>query len=429
MRKYLTQHGLKAFTILLPRNSDVNSQNDNLLEHDFSIRAMDMFVSHFANFIKTNSRNNFENLPSFNFLTIFYDVEFIEETDEVFEFHLILNEPLNKTMWFRLKHTVFNHYNALIGFSDILNEVEDLDDTDRLLIQLINKNAREMFRTTKLLMEFEQLKDFNFELKSHLVSPVEYLSSFLSHRRDKEEDIAFKYNTEAFNNIALNIDNEFFKISLVLLFDILKEIVDLSKATLKLQVEDSCIWRFEYNEPLFEDKEFVYELQMINDFYGRGINMNHLSIRMFHLIYIRLIVEKLGGEFMMTVNESSSPTLLVEWIFPFVEQEYPDDLNIEADHSTKDIEKKTVIHKEKTIYPLELRREIGMHFSIVDGTFVLDDWKLFANKLDILILKYKASEVRELKQVIESIYAAIKGFDVTALQLIMNKLKQISKME
>ena len=427
MQKYLTQHGLKAFTILLPRNFDLKSQSNNLLESDLSIRATDMLVKHFANFIKAN--NDYNNLPSFNFLTVFYDVLFVEETDEVFKFHLVLNELLNKTMWRRLKHTVFNQYNALIGFSDILNEVDVLDDTDRLLIQRINSNVREMFKNTKLYMEFEQLKAFNFELKSRLVSPIEYLSSFLRHRRDKEENIAFKYNPKAFKNIALNIDNEYFKISLHLLFDALKEIVDLSKASLELQIKDRCIWELEYNTDAIEDAEFAYEIKLINDFYNQGIDMTHLSNRMFHLIYIRLIVEKLGGEFKITVNETTKSSLLVEWIFPFMEYENLNDLNIESEQLGEMVEKEVVIFTEQTKYPLELMREIARHFSNVDGVFVLDDWKLFANKLDIIIVKYKASEVRELKQIIDNIYAAVKGFDVTALQLIMKKLKQISKME
>jgi hypothetical protein len=428
MQKYLTQHGLKAFTILLPTSLDFNSQDDNLLENDFSIRAADRFLNHFASFVKANVDIGVEDLPTFNFLTVFYDVQFVDKTDELLKFHLVLNEPLNKTMWRRLKHTVFNQYNALIGFSDILSELEDFDDTDRLLIHRINTNVREMFQNTKLYMEFEQLKAFNFELKSRLVSPIEYISSFLRHRHDKEA-IAFKYNREAFGTIVLNIDNEYFKASLHLLFDALKEIINLSKASLELQIKERCIWRLEYTTDALDDTEFAYEIQLINDFYNQGIDMKHLSNRMFHLIYIRLIVEKLGGEFNMRVDESSGYSLLVEWIFPFNEYENLNDLIIEPEQLREELDKMAEIPAEQNNYPLELRREIARHFSNVDGVFVLDDWKLFANKLDILIVKYKASEVRELKQIIDTIYRAVKGFDITALQLIMNKLKQITEMK
>ena len=131
----------------------------------------------------------------------------------------------------------------------------------------------------------------------------------------------------------------------------------------------------------------------------------------------------------MTVNEQSKPRVLVEWTFPYVEHENPNDLNIEADQSDKKVEKKNTALEETATYPLELRREIARHFSNVDGVFVLDDWKLFANKLDILIIKYKASEVRELKQIIENIYTAIKGFDVTALQLIMKNCRENKEIE
>lgn len=427
MRKYLMQHSLKAFTILLPRNFEVKSQRGNLLENDFSTPAGDIFVKHFANFIKTT--NSLDNLPSFNFLATFYDVEFVEETEELFKFHLVLNETLNKSIWLRLKHLVFNQYNVLIGFSDVLKEVETLDDTDRLLIQRINSNARDMYKNTKLLMEFEELKFFNFELKSGFASPIEYLLLYLRNRRDKEEIISFKYNLSEFKNVTLNIDNEYFKTSLNLLFDLLKETVDLSNLSFQLQVGNECVWSLEYENGTFDNAEFINDLQAINDFYGRGIDITHLNSRMFHLLYIRLIVEKLGGEFKMVVNEFPNSRLLVEWIFPIFKKKTKNTLNIEKDQVIKKIEKTSVINTHTEMYPIELRREIAHYFLKVDGAFVLDDWKVFADKLDNVIVNYKASNVRELKQIVENIRSAVSGFDITALQLIMTKLYHISKTE
>jgi len=428
MRKYLTQHGLKAFTILLPRDFNLENQADDLIKNKISIQGNYLLINKFTGFVKAIGEENFKDLPTFNFLSTFYDVRFVKETKESFEFDLVLNDTLNRAMWLRFKHTVFNHYNALIGFSDILSEVENLDDTDRLLIQRINKNVREMFINTKLNTEFEQLKDINFDLNPHLVSPLEYLSSFLRHRRDKAENIVFKYNPEQLKNVVSRIDSEYFKTALDLLFDALKESIDLSRAKLELQVKDQCVWKLEYFGDQLDD-EFIYELQLINDFYGQGLDMNHLSRRMFHLIYIRLIVEKLGGEFRVKIDRLPNPQLLVEWFFPYIEYESTFDLNVEDNQSDEDLEKTALIPAEVSIYPLELRREIGRYFLNVDGVLVLDDWKNFANKLDLLIIKYRPSEVNELKQIIDNIYAAVKGFDVTALQMIMTKLKQIGKME
>jgi hypothetical protein len=65
----------------------------------------------------------------------------------------------------------------------------------------------------------------------------------------------------------------------------------------------------------------------------------------------------------------------------------------------------------------------------VDGAFVLDDWIVFANNLDNVIVNFNASDVSELKQIVENIRSAVNGFDITALQLIMTKLYQISKSE
>jgi len=426
MQKYLTQHSFKAFTIQLPRNFVMENQTTVLMDEESLGSAERVLLNRFTEFIQKNTENGIENLPVFNFLTVFYDVRIEAETNEFVEFKLNLNEALNESMWLRFKHTIFNQYNALIGFSEVLKEVEELDDNDRMIINRINKNAREMFKSTKLLMEYEQLRDYNYELKMRLARPYDYLSSYMLHSQNKEEYAAIELNPEAIENISINIDHEFFKESLDLFFEAFNETVDLSNSKFQIKVEQFCQLRFEFSREAVKETDLFHEVQSINDFFEKGINMMHFSDRMFHLLFIRLIAEKLGGSFTIAANLSTNQSFLAEWTFPYIKSEFSVD-EFPVSHSPIETAPKIpMIPKVAEIYPEELRNEIANYFSIVNDTFVLDEWKTFADKLDIICVKYKVNGDGALKQITKRIRQAVDSFDVMALRKLREKLKQIS---
>ena len=253
MRKYLKQHSLNAFTIQLPRKLLIDFQAFFGRENGELNQSEEIIYNRFAKFVLDNQEKGFKKLPVFDFLITFYDVQFLEENEEYLVFKLNLNEALNQSIWLKLKHTVFNQYNALIGFSEVLKEVEVLDDTEKLLIERINVNAREMFLNTKLLMEFEQMKALNFEIDARLEHPIDYLSSFLRHRQDKTELFSFEFNRSGMENSAINIENANFKTSLNLFFDMLKEMEGLSKGTLQLKTGniDHLVLEFKIERSIF----------------------------------------------------------------------------------------------------------------------------------------------------------------------------------
>jgi hypothetical protein len=429
MQKYLTQHSLNAFTIKLPRNLKLNNQSLISLKDSYLLKPDELLLNHFASFIQSHYKKKFNDLPIFNFLITFYNVRFIKEIDELFVFNLNLNETLNQNILLRLKHTLFNQYNSLIGFSDVLQDVEVLDDNDRLLIKRINHNAREMFKNTKLLMEFEQLKNFNFELEYQMSQPFNYLSSFLNYRKDIAENISFDFNHAEIENIVINIENPYFKTSLNLFFDLINEMGDFSDAKLRLDVKNNCHIRFEYKYNAINNGEFINEIQSFNDFFYKGINITNTSNHIFYLLYIKLIAEKLGGEFKFEISGAPDFILLAEWIFPFVKTDMPQDVSIDSNHISNSHGSNLMPSRVTELYPNELRIEIANHFSKVEGNFVLDEWKILADKLDDICLKYKINNLSELIQIAKDIRVAVDGFDVKALQSIMNRIRQICNIE
>ena len=429
MQKYLTQHRLNAFTIRLPRDLQVYNQTGSLIEKGFSAGAAASLINHFADFIQSNLETGYNNLPVFNFLSSFYDVEFVKEDDESVEFNLLINEVLNKSMWLRFKHTVYNQYNALIGFSEILREVENTAETEGLLIERINDNARNMYKNTTLLMDYEQMKNFNFELKARSVQPLEYLSSYLHHRHDTEEQVSIDFLQSELENIELNIENDLFKTSLDLFFDSLQKIVQLSYAKFQIDAKLKCNIGFESSFNANDDKEFPHEIQMFNDFFERGIDFNNLSNRLFHFFYIRLVAEKLGGEFSIEIDETQNHRLIAQWTFPIVNSGIQKNMDIASYQSFEEGKKKFIALKSVEEYSVELRKEISDEFHAVEYAYVLDDWKMFADKLDRICSKNKVQNESALKQLVQNIRQAVDAFDVTSLHLIATKLKQISNAD
>jgi hypothetical protein len=211
-----------------------------------------------------------------------------------------------------------------------------------------------------------------------------------------------------------------------LFFEAITETVDLSNSKFQIKADQFCHLRFEFSNEAVRETDLFHEVQSLNDFFDSGINMIHFSDRMFHLLFIRLIAEKLGGSFTIDVNLSSNQTILAEWIFPLIKSEFSSD-EISVRHSTiESTPEKSKIPKVAEIYSAELRKEIASYFSIVEDTFVLDEWKTFADKLDIICVKYKVNGDGALKQIAKNIRQAVDSFDVTALRKLREKLRQIS---
>lgn len=425
MQKYLTQHSLNAFTIQLPSKVVSDIQGDLFIDKEPKTSPQSMLFGHFIKFLHIHRDKRFEHLPKFNFLSIFYDVQVSARSNEFVEFELILNKEMNKSMWLRLKHAIFNQYNALIGFSEVLKEVEELDDTDRLLIQKININARDIYKSTRLLMEFERLKDWDFELKIRLAPPHEFLTAYLNHRKAQAENILIDSIPTELINCAVNMDHEFYRTSLDLLLDIITEFFDLEDIKFYLKVEKFCQFRLECDFETISDPVFFQELQSVNEFFDQGTDLIHINNRMFHLLYIRLVAEKLGGSFRIDVSTDSNKILSSEWIFPLVEYEFSTQEYTESSWPQKSIPDKSEESEIKESYSAELRSEVLHFFSYVNGNFVLDEWKTIADNLDLLCMKYNVDKNSSLRQIIQKIRDAVDSFDIMELKRLGKKIKQI----
>lgn len=426
MRKYLTWNSHNAFTILVPRDITNAEQVFCWTESDFFSQSERNLLKRFGKYYLANLKKDFAQWPVFNWLTIFYDVCFVQKTEEFVEFKLMFNETLNKNIWLRLKHALFNQYNALMGFSEVLKDIEELDDNDRLILERINFNARDLFNNSKLLMEFEQLKAYNFEPESQMAQALDYFLSFKSRRNELQEKITFEYDSAKSENLEINIENSYFTTSLNLLFNILKELGDLSNVYLKLNMDRHFHISVEYRSTEIKDAEYLIEIQELNNFFNLGIDLKPITLRVFHLMYIRLVAEKLGGEFNIDIDKSTDCLFSAEWIFPFVEAKEPKTSKMEAEYP-KTKKSSSPIAKQK--YSDEMKKEVADNFIKVEETYLLDDWRIFADLLDMICIKYKVIEKRELKQIAHTIRTAIDAFDIKTLQSIKLKIKQIVETE
>ncbi len=422
MQNYLTQYHFKSYTIRLPLVDKQYENQINLNPSEFA----DEMTWYFFNFLRKYKGSNWVEIPHFCFLNTFYKVQFIAETDRYSEFKLIEYEKLNRSMFLRLRHTIFNQYNALIGFSEVLNEVEVLDDTDHLLLDRINSNAREMFQNTKMLMEYEEFLDINFELKARQVNVSEYFSSYFRHHNF--QNVSLNYDS---SGAEVFIDNEAFKTSLDSVFSLYQSVFSSLEGQIKTTETEQLEISFVLDSPEDIDQELAHEVLLLNQFFGNAKSPAFMSYRMFHLSYIRLVAEKLHGKFDIILEENNTNRLCLNWTFPFERGEeekkkHTEDQNLKNDISWEAPEIKSVPFSS---YPRSVRNEILKNFEDVEDAFVLDHWESFADSLEKIGRASEEYSSNELTEIIHDIRQAVTGFDVISLQRIRNKLKHIRELE
>ena len=424
MRKYLIQYSLNAFSIRLSSDWIANAKSSTFELNIKKLDADQALIERFVSFVKKNSNNKFRNLPAFNYLTIWYNVEFVLENEGFIEFQLVLNKGLNKSIWLRIKHDIFNQYNALIGFSEVLKEIEVMEESDRLLIQRLNANARDVFSTTKLLMDYEQLKDFDFEMKAQFVEPIDYFLSYLRHRSEYENKIQFKYKEIDIKSVAINIYSEFFKTSIDLFFNLIFDQLDAKNLKFEIFLKEKCHLHFELNAGEFANIEFIHELDQIYNYFRMEQEIDSLSFRMFFVFYIRLIAEKLGGDFNFQFYPDTK-LLKADWAFPFVIEYEKGVAEITA--NLENPKSRFNTNNEFQIgFSTDIQNEIASYFSKIEGVYILDDWTVFADNLETICQNKNSDEFIELRKYIFLIRKSVESFDITTLQQLMKKFKEIN---
>lgn len=427
MRKYLTQHSLKAFTIKVPQDL-ISADQHKLALKKIDLAANEVLLfNRFVSFIVKNRQKNWSTLPVFYFLFTFYDIHFVKETKAYLEFDLILNNTLNQNILPKLRHALFNQYNALIGFTEVLNEEENLDDTSKLMLDRVSYNARMLYRNTQLIIEFEQLKEQDMELKSDWVEPVDFINSFLEHRKNKQlkVDLQFDETTGA----AVNIENKPIRTALSWFFDTLNNLGESSLVKCKIAYNSACEIRFEYADKALVTSELTGEIDQYHRFINFGEMASQINHRIFMLLYSRLVADKLGADFEIETSASPPFNLIAKWRFPIRKIE---STSISIKDETKENKQGDISEKQEEQnmeYPLAVREELHDLFLNVKDTFILDEWTSFANKLNRFCLKHQKSNMQFLQQIEQDIRLAIVGFDITSLQQISRKIEQISKSE
>jgi|GEM_PF-4584015 len=417
MRNYLTQNSIKPFTLEL---NSIKTGDKLVIEipHSKALGSpADKFLYRFASFLQSC---DFEKIPVFNYLGMNYRARLVGIQAGRASFELVQNPEDNASVWLQLKHTVFNHFNGLIGFSEVLKEVEEFDETDRLLIDRINFNARDLFKNIKLLMEYEQFKDFAYEVISHTVQPAEFLASYFRHNADKVDQIKLNVSKGEGQPVFLPLENEHFKSALDLFFIIIRPFVQPSCA-FTLQKQRSCLFLLELRN-VDNQEDFVREIDALNRFFSQAEIPDHMSMRMFHLLYIKIITEKLGGAFSMCKKSDNRASFT--WDFPITVAGAAQQ-NKQKEEATPNTPLKEAVTEEPLRVPHEFRQQIADLFAKVEGVYVLDDWQLFARDLEKLIRNNPKTDWEQLKSQIVLMYQAINSFDISVLQNIASRFRQM----
>lgn len=424
MLNNLKQHRFNAFTIQILL-SNINQEKAIRNEKSVAAKADEILLNRFENFLRLNKNNGWKDLPKFDFLTQIYKVHFNREVDDFLEFDLISEEKLNKDVFVRLKHTLFNQYNAIIGFSGVLSEADSFDETERLLIERIGFNARELFKNTKLLMEFKEFGHFDFLPKSNLINPLEFIADYFRHHPKEQEVFQILHSDTKLSEIAINCDNDYFKTSFDLFFYIVNQYPKDSNSILKVSCDENSHFEFEISYSETNVDELFFEINEYNAFFNHALDIKHYTFHSFYLFYIRAIAEKLGGTFRIAPNSKKEKTIVAEWIFPYQFAENGSYLS-----ATKtEIQNVSKSKLDFDLIPKTIRNKIKDAFAQVEGVYILDDWKQFSLHLQQIVAKHKLSELAELTNIISEINLAVETFDIFGLQQIAAKFKAISKSD
>lgn len=343
------------------------------------------------------------------------------------EFDLIYNISLNQNILPKLRHALFNQYNALIGFTEVLSEEENSDETSKFLLDRVTYNARRLYQNTQLIIEFEQLISWDFQLKSEWVEPVDFVISLLEHRKNKKAALEIDLQYEESMTYEINIENKPFRTALNWFLDTLSEEDELSSITGKINVGDFCVIEFEcvHDKPVMGD--FVGEINQFNRFINSGEMASQINHRIFMLLYLHLVAEKLGGEFEIETGASASFYLLAKWRFPVRNLASTRLISREENKTEKEIAATEKQAEKNFEWPSAIREELDALYLQVKDTFILDEWASFADKLNQLCIKHQKYDMQFVNQIVQDIRMAIVGFDIISLQKISRKIEQISK--
>ena len=113
----------------------------------------------------------------------------------------------------------------------------------------------------------------------------------------------------------------FFKNTLNIFLDNVEDAIGFNQAKFQIKVKEKCHFVFESDIIAQNEFDLKGEIETFDDFYIRGKDISYTSERVFKLFYIRLIAEKLGGEFNICIEQDPAMKLTAEWIFPIVKTE------------------------------------------------------------------------------------------------------------
>jgi len=342
----------------------------------------------------------------------------VDEVDLVkgvkYYFYSLSNKSVHHSfLW--LKHDLLNILNPIMGFSDVLEESDTLNEEDQILVKKIKNNSNKLYDQIQKLALLQNLdinnnqntgayeiSDFIYELKNQLIANNIFEGSSkteIAHqgkvsariiqsdfRSTLEEHLEYLSKFQKIKDIKILsvFNNQFFNV-----------IIQLPE----------CQPPSSYNEMIEEVDHFILKCQPIQK----------LQLSTLNYLILNELCDSFGGKI---YQKKIKNDIVIELNLPSLSKEN-EIKNIKAsEKETLDFIPRNNIFKDM---PDELFQSIRKACIKFDGLIILDEWQNICNRLiEINNIHHDST----LKKIIDEIQIGINSFDVERLRNIYNQCHQ-----
>jgi len=335
-------------------------------------------------------------------------------------FFISLSRKTFQQSFLWLKHDLLNILNPIMGFSDILMEMDHIAPESLELIEKINHNSRRIYHQINQISLLQSMASNNFEINAE-----EYnINIFFQELVDK---LVINNNIEPHNihlqicknSVHVNIANHEFRTVLenqLIIFSKWQEAphinIDCSVFQRKIKIEI----RFE-NCKIPNNK--LGDITKVDLFVSTCKNIDKLQNEGFNYLMLSHIVDLLSGNIQFVYNEDQASILQI--IFPISK------LNNGENHVNPlmktNLQNTTFTNEDVKIdLPPSMEKELKQICKHFDGLLILDEWEELANKIEKINSPF---QILEIQQIVDEIRIAIRTYHVEKLKKIHQNCKFI----
>lgn len=342
--------------------------------------------------------------------------EFDISNDVHYFFYSLTKESVNHSfLW--LKHDLLNVINPIMGFSDVLDESDEIPEDDLVLIRKIKSNAEKLYDQIQKLALLQSLESKN-KLLSGTYEIEDFIKELSNQLSANQLDIVNRTKISHSGKVSDRIIQSDFR-------NTLEEHI---KYMSSFQKTHNIEILSQYNNRNFIVKIFLQNceppstyldrIQDVDLFITKCEPINNLQTNTLNYLILSEICNTIGATIQQLKHDKH---IIIQLNIPSLsdEKEIKPNINgIDKKHITKE---KTNLFKEMPEDLFTQMKSICINF---DGLLILDEWQKVCDQLLHLNKKHKNPE---LKNLIKTIQSAIQSFDVEVLRNTYNQCHHLFK--